>query len=174
MQRYEGGANPLPPFPWVILLILCYFQCPPFQWQECGIARSILKENLEGHQIPGNECLHSTRALPSYAGKSFNISKFPQRACTLTWSEQVTFLKYLAVSNVPGRQHITFQATLISFQFSMELFHVIRFTLPLNQSGKGDYRRFVSQSKGARIINPTDSQSDMIVHRPPLECWSLT
>lgn len=100
-----------PPIPRIILLIPCHFQCPLFQWQECGIIRSILKGNLEGHWIPGNECLHSTRTLPSFACKPFNISKSPQRACTLTWSQQVTFLKYLAVSNVPGRQHWVTNAT---------------------------------------------------------------
>lgn len=52
--------------------------------------------------------------------KPFNISKFPQRARTFTLSEQVTFLKYLAVSIVPGQQHgVTnieeFQASLTSF-----------------------------------------------------------
>lgn len=45
----------------------------------------------------------------------------------------------------------------------MELFHVILFTQPFNQSEKGDYEARTSFCKeGARIINPTASQSDSI------------
>lgn len=52
----------------------------------------------------------------------------------------------------------------------MELFHVIRFTQPFNQREKEDYRAHIRFAKQAKIINPTDSQSDWIVHRSPLEC----
>lgn len=40
-----------------------------------------------------------------------------------------------------------FQTRLTSFQFSMELFHVIRFTQPFNQSEKGDYRAHICFAK---------------------------
>lgn len=84
--------------------------------------------------------------------KPFNIGKFHQRACTFPRSEQVTFLKCLAVSNVPGQQHwltntkkLRFSST--SFSFSMELLPVIRFTQPFNPSEEGDYRAHICFAK---------------------------
>lgn len=127
----------------------CAFFSPSVQFlgTRMWMARSILKGNLEGHSRGDNERLHSMTALPSFCLQTLPAAaSSPLRARTLTWSKQVTFLKYLsrlkclwsAALSQPLPPATAFQAGPTSFWFSMEWFRVILFTQPFHQSEKGD------------------------------------